>query len=204
VPTIHLGNVPVQHVPQSYVRAPSAPRWTTVEDRIDPATALTSSSDVVALLALGHQVRTVNLMTELRWRTRTADGSRSAAVDRLVQDLVDALVFAGAAPFPVPVRGASAFSNRFTAEAPRDSRGRSLRDLDLNTRLLEYSFSYMIYSDTFDAIPDTAKALVYRRLWQVLSGVDTSARYSHLSPSLRRAVVDILRETKSDVSVHFQ
>ena len=201
VPRLHLGNVPVQHVPQSYVRAPSAPRWSSVDGRIDSTTAPLSSSDVVALLALGHQVRTVNLMTELRWRTRAAV---TPGVDQLVRDLVDALVFAGAAPFPAPVRGAPEFLNGFASVGPRDAHGRSLRELDLNTRLLKYSLSYLIYSDTFDAIPDRAKALVYRRLWEVLSCADTSEPYSHMSPALRQDIVEILRDTKSDVSVHFK
>jgi hypothetical protein len=62
----------------------------------------------------------------------------------------------------------------------------------------------MIYSDAFNALPDTAKNLVYRRLWQVLSGQDKNARYAHLSAADRQAIVEILRDTKKDLPDYFR
>ena len=55
-----------------------------------------------------------------------------------------------------------AFSGR------RDSRNRSLRELDLRTRLLKYRCSYMIYSPAFDGLPAEARAAVMSRMKQVL------------------------------------
>jgi len=40
---------------------------------------------------------------------------------------------------------------------------------------------------------------VYRRMWTVLSG-DTSRKYSHLSDADRRAIIEILRDTKADAA----
>jgi hypothetical protein len=57
----------------------------------------------------------------------------------------------------------------------------------------------MICSDAFDALPDAARTVVYERLWQVLSGSDVSPKYRKLSPTDRRAIVEILRDTKSDL-----
>jgi len=54
----------------------------------------------------------------------------------------------------------------------------------------------MIYSEAFDALPQTARNAVFSRLLEVLSGEDTSAKYTHLSPSDRLAILEILRETK--------
>ena len=62
----------------------------------------------------------------------------------------------------------------------------------------------MIYSDAFDALPDAAKGLVYRRMWQVLSGQDKAGRYAGLSTGDRRAIVEILRATKKDLPDYFQ
>jgi hypothetical protein len=56
----------------------------------------------------------------------------------------------------------------------------------------------------FDALPAAAKAEVYDRLWQVLSGKDRDKRYKHLSLADRQAIVDILRETKKDLPAFFQ
>jgi len=67
-------------------------------------------------------------------------------------------------------RPASPFARVFAARGPRDARGRSLRDLDLRTRLMRYPCSYLIYSEPFDALPDAAKRAIYARLWAVLSG----------------------------------
>src|SRR6185436_6989877 len=102
------------------------------------------------------------------------------------------------------VSGPSGFARVFGATGPRDSRGRSLRDLDLETRLMKYPCSYMIYSDAFNALPERAKDAVYVRLWEILSGQDRSQRYQILSRADRQAVVDILRDTKEDLPEYFR
>ncbi|MCU1334531.1 MAG: hypothetical protein JWO19_112 [Bryobacterales bacterium] len=56
----------------------------------------------------------------------------------------------------------------------------------------------MIYSDAFDALPAEAKDAIYKRLWQVLSGAEKDKRYARTSATDRRAVLEILRETKRD------
>jgi hypothetical protein len=61
----------------------------------------------------------------------------------------------------------------------------------------------MIYSEAFDALPDTAKRLVYDRLWQVLSGRDKDRRFAVLSDADRQAIIEILRETKKDLPDYF-
>jgi MinD-like ATPase involved in chromosome partitioning or flagellar assembly len=62
----------------------------------------------------------------------------------------------------------------------------------------------MIYSDAFSALPDAAKSLVYRRLWLVLAGQDKDKKYARLSPADRRAIIEILRDTKKDLPDYFQ
>jgi hypothetical protein len=62
----------------------------------------------------------------------------------------------------------------------------------------------MIYSAAFDALPHEAKAAIYRRLWQILSGEETAPRYVRLSPADRQSIVEIVRETKSDLPAYFR
>ena len=86
---------------------------------------------------------------------------------------------------------------------PKDSRGRSLRQLDLERRLFRYPCSYMIYAPAFDALRPEAKAAIYERLWRVLSGAERDRRYERLSAADRRAIIEILRDTKSDLPPYF-
>ena len=83
---------------------------------------------------------------------------RSDVVALLVlEPLVKALLQVDAAPLPGKIAGNSGFDGWFQAQGPRDAQGRSLRELDLGTRLLRYPLSYMIYSAGFDGLPGYAK-----------------------------------------------
>jgi hypothetical protein len=134
-------------------------------------------SDIAALMVFQHQVRMMNLIAQMR-----------AGVGG-VNELVDALLFVDESPLPGRVRGSSGFTEKFEARGPRDSKGRSLRDLDLNTRLLRYPCSYMIYSDAFNGLPAGVKTAVYRRMLAVLA---------NRSVADRDAIIEILRDTKKD------
>jgi hypothetical protein len=210
VPAKHLGNVPVLHVPKSYVRADLAPKLTAVSEAFDSSTHLTPHSDIVALMVLNHQTRMVNLLTRLGWQSRIAahDGATKGGLPPHVRDtaneLVDYMLFVDEAPLPSPVRGLSSFTKDFPAKGPRDSKGRSLRDLDLTRRLLRYPCSYMIYTDAFDALPPATLAIVYERMWAILSGKVTAAEYAKLSPADRRAIIEILRETKKNLPAYWR
>jgi hypothetical protein len=121
----------------------------------------------------------------------------------LVREVVDYLLFVHEAPLPSPVQGSSAFAQQFAAQGPRDSKGRSLRDLDLEQWLLRYPCSYMIYTEAFDALPAPAKAAVYERMWEILSGQEKGASYSRLTAADRQAIIEILRDTKKDLPDSF-
>jgi hypothetical protein len=210
VPARHLGNVPVVHVPRSYVRAEVAPSLTTGASAFDASAYLTPHSDVVALLVLNHQLHMTNLLTRLGWEARIAehDASRRGAklpdIRQTVGEVVDYMLFVDEAALPSPVGGSSTFAREFSSKGPRDAKGRSLRELDLTRRLLRYPCSYMIYTDAFDALPLAARMSLYQRLWDVLSGKETDKLYSGLSLADRRAIVEILRETKIGLPPYFQ
>jgi hypothetical protein len=125
-------------------------------------------------------------------------------VDTVAREIVDYMLFVDEAPLPTRVEGSSGFAEKFSARGPKDSRDRSLYQLDLTTRLLRYPCSYMIYSEAFDGLPAAARDAVYRRLYAVLSGADQTPRYSRLSPSDRRAIIDILQETKRALPAYFR
>jgi hypothetical protein len=208
VPARHLGNVPVLHVPTSYVRATAAPKLKSASEAFDASAYLTPQSDVVALMVLNHQTHMTNLLTRLGWQSRIAlhggqPQSMPADVRETARELADYMLFADEALLPSPVQGASTFARDFPSRGPRDSKGRSLRDLDLTRRLFRYPCSYMIYTDAFEALPGPAKALVYERLWEVLTGAAKDWDYAKSPADDRRAIVEILRETKKGLPATF-
>ena len=194
---------------------------------VDADEYLTPHSDVVALMVLEHQVEAHNRFTRAAHGTLRAlrdeqvinealgepakPGVHSAStlgrIKSSCEPLVEYLLFAGEAKLTEPITGDSTFAADFAARGPRDSRGRSLRDFDLRTRLFKFPCSYLIYSRAADELPEAARSYVHRRLWEILSGRDgggsssaaTSKAYAHLTPADRTAIAEILRDTKPDL-----
>lgn len=189
---------------------------------LDVSAYLGDSSDIVALMVLEHQTQMQNLITRAGFETRAAlhyDQIMNQAMDRPVDHrsdsakrriasvgdkLVDYMLFVDEFQLTDPVRGTSAFSSEFAARGPFDSRGRSLRDLDLTHRVLKYPCSYLIYSKPFANLPPLVKEHVYRRLFDVLVGVNEEARYAHLTSADRRAILEILHDTQTDLPDYWQ
>ena len=145
-----------------------------------------------------------NLITRIGWESRVNTYDRAKAANtNLAKEFVDYLLFIDEAPLPTKIKGTSGFSQKFQLLGPNDSKGRSLRQLDLERHLMRYPCSYMIYSQAFDGMPPGAKNAVYSRLWQVLSGRETDPRYARLSLEDRKAVTEILRETKKGLPSYF-
>jgi len=159
---------------------------------------LSATSDVVALMLLGHQVEVHNRIGEATHQLKGMQDVSPARLSEAVEPLVRSLLFSGAATFPEPMRGVSELAKAFSSSDPRDSRGRSLRDLDLDRRLLRHPLSYLIYSDSFDHMPDAAREYIYRRMSEVLTGKDRSEEFAHLSTADRSSLLQILTETKHE------
>jgi hypothetical protein len=54
----------------------------------------------------------------------------------------------------------------------------------------------MIYSETFDSMPAVVRTRVYQRLYDVLTNKDTTKTFARLSAGDRRAILEILLDTK--------
>lgn len=189
-PARHMGNLPL--FMKGDPPATAAPLRPSLAGTVDLPGYPTPYSDIVALMVLEHQTHALNLITRTAWEARIG----SVNVPDAVRDLADYLLFVGEARIAGPMEGSSGFAGKFAAMGPRDSKGRSLRELQLEGRLMKYPLSYTIYSPAFDAIPQFARDAVMARLNDVLSGEDASPKYAHLTPEIRRAIVEILKETK--------
>jgi hypothetical protein len=113
----------------------------------------------------------------------------------MLEGLVRALLFVHEAPIDGPVSGGAGFDGWFQKQGPHDRQGRSLRQLDLSTRLFRYPLSYVVYSDAFDGLPGFAQDYVYRRIAAVLKGTDTGPDFAHLEAGTRKAILEILLDT---------
>jgi hypothetical protein len=216
---VHLGNIQASDPVKSPVAFASLKvnRPGTLEklDRVfDTRPYLTNHSDVVALLVFEHQVYIENLITRANFKARTLVARENGGqvgdslswaqlppkaqpiVKAMLEPLVKALLLVDAAPLPGRITGNSGFDSWFQAQGPRDRQGRSLRELDLKTRLFRYPLSYMVYSAGFDGLPAYAREYVYGRIADVLSGRDHSASYAGLSAADRAILLEILRATK--------
>ena len=100
-----------------------------------------------------------------------------------MKEAADYFLFVGETPIASPVQSGSAFAKSFASSGPRDRKGRSLRELDLQTRLFKYRCSYMIYSPAFDGLPSEAREAVYALMRERITDRDT---------------IEILDETKPD------
>ena len=105
------------------------------------------------------------------------------------------LLFSSEAKLTARWRARPTFAKEFAARGPFDTKGRSLRQFDLKTRLFKYPCSYLIYSQAFAELPKEVKDYVFKRLNEILTGKDTSEPFAHLSVGERGAVLEILRET---------
>jgi hypothetical protein len=206
--------LPAEHLGNAVAALSGSSRALTSTGSLYPSDGyLANTSDVVALLVFAHQAQTVNLLILAGWEARvnepdsaaaTARDTSAAVLRRAARDLADSLLFIDEARLDAPIRGSSGFAERFSAEGPRDRKGRSLRQLDLTRRLMRYPCSYLINSPMFDRLPEHMKTLVYERLWQILSGAEHGPRYrSALTFDDRRAIVEILRGTKQGLPSYF-
>jgi hypothetical protein len=168
-------------------------------------------------MVLEHQVEMLNRLSRANLETQMAmhyqtvfnkglgrpvDEKSESAWSRIHSagdDVVRYMLFEGETKLTDEVKGTSAFASEFSARGPRDSKGRSLRDFDLKTRLFRYPCSYLIYSRSFEALPAEVKEYVYQRLWDILNGRGDGKEDPEVDPKDAQAIIEILRETKPDL-----
>lgn len=214
----HMGNALLrsgrESRPRDTLDREAGANVTDLASRFNVADYLTPHSDLVALMVLEHQTQMHNLLTFANYEARATshyDGVMNVALERPADHVSDTtrrrlaaaadkllryLLFADEFRLTDPVRGTSGFAEEFTQRGPRDSRGRSLRDFDLTTRLFKYPCSYLIYSPSFDRLPDVIRKPIAARLHAILTARDADPAFAHLSPADRTAILEILSETK--------
>lgn len=163
-------------------------------DKPESMVTAATQSDIVALMVFDHQMHMMNLITRVGWDYRLAASlEANDVIEKQLRDdvaeFVDYLLFVNEATLPDKIQGMSGFAEKFAALGPMDAKGRSLRQFDLEHRLMRYRCSYMIYSQAFDGMPDRARKAIYARIREVLGRFPAADR---------DAVLEILHDTKKD------
>ncbi|MEO8315366.1 MAG: hypothetical protein ABI645_11280 [Pseudomonadota bacterium] len=188
-----------------------------VDGYFDASGYLTNKSDIAALLVLEHQSYVQNLITRANYKVRTIvargrgaadswaalDRERQAAIRPIIEPVVRAMFFADAVKLN-DIEGIGGYTARFSRSGPLDSRGRTLRELDLHKRLFRYPLSFLVYSEHFDALPSYVLDYIDSRIAEVLQGRDTTGLSARISAADRAAITQILIDTKPRLASRLQ
>lgn len=174
----------------------------------DTSGYLSPYSDIVALMVLEHQSQMHNVMTRADFTVRqlqydnaqlekTAESAEewNAQLRLIAEEVVDYMLFCDETMLTSEVKGSLAFRGDFTECGPKDSQDRSLRDFDMKTRMFKYPCSYLIYSSAFEGLNKDLRREVIAQLGDILEGRNNLPKYDHLTPTTRREILEILRET---------
>lgn len=222
--TMHRGNALASERGDQLVFEPAVERPDELSAKFETAAYLKPTSDVVALLVFEHQMAVQNSLTHAGFAARRmiayqhglqktfkepetdepAYDSVKSVFASSAQDVVDRLLFRGAAPLPPGITGHAGFRQNFAKDAPRSRAGHALKDLLLTERLFAQRCSYLIYSDSFHALPETLKARILDRLDAALRGRDQKDRYAYIPAEEKARIREILVETLPEAQARWK
>jgi hypothetical protein len=162
-----------------------------------------ATSDLLAHLLHEHQVGGVNRLIRAQYRFRELRHRNGGSVPQALPpdletelaDLLSYLLFAQEAPLPASgIPGNPAFREGF-ARNRKAVDGHSLKDLDLQTRLLRFRCSYLIHTPLFEGLDADLRRRILRDLDHALSPGKRNAASRHLSDSEAAVIRTILRAT---------
>ncbi len=216
----HMGNeIASSTGSEAFIDREKGANVTDLGGYFDKSLHLRADSDIVSLMVLEHQCEMHNRLSRgmlriRKWAHRQAEFQRM--MGELVSDeptgtlltvlngeterIVEYLLFSEEIRLPEEgIEGTDDFEKSFRTNRKEDAKGRSLKDFNLDSRLFEYRCSYMIYSEAFELMPDMLKRSVYKLLFEVLESDDPPEGFSHLPSRERRAIREILLETKPEI-----
>jgi hypothetical protein len=177
--------------------------WTPLEPgkRFDWNRYPAATSDLLAHLVHEHQVGGVNRMTRAQYRVRelraagngTLGAAALSAVEADAREIIRYFLFADEVPLPAGgVPGDEAFRKDF-AKARVEVEGRSLKDLDLKTRMFRHRCSFLVHSAQFAGLDPEVRGRVVRGLESALAPGEGNPEYRYLGEDEKAAIRSILR-----------
>jgi hypothetical protein len=188
---------------------------------LDPTPYPSNTSDIVALMMLEHQLTVQNMITYVTFKApavlqragfpeaKTATSwaelppRAQRSLTRMMDRLVGTLLMENATTLEDGIAGSAAYQDWFTSLGPTDSTGRSLRELDLQTRLFKYPLSYLVYSSAYSTLPAYALDYIDTRLREVLRGeIPIEHPYSQAERDAALAILNATSHNRPAVTAH--
>ncbi len=131
-------------------------------------------------------------MDELLKRDDPISDSTARRIKHASDKVLKYMFFADEAAIPKIEIADSAFAQAFHAREPKDSKERSLYQLRANRRMFRYPFSYLVYTDTFNDLPQEALDYIWPEIERIL---DPTIRYEGLQPLVSCATRPLLKRS---------
>jgi len=185
---------------------PSGPETRPVEpgEMWDFARHLRPTSDILPHLVHEHQLGFENRVFHAAYvmRQLLAQGhgslpmSAKTEFEALADGLARYILFAEEAKLPREgIQGDADFIREFQRNKKPVAGGASLKDFDMQTRIFKYRCSYMLYTPSWQKLPQALRDRVYYKMAEGLRDQNPSPVYAHLPPNERLAIRAILKET---------
>jgi hypothetical protein len=198
----HRGNL---YGKTAFLKAEEKPNYlgnlTSLKPLVDLTDYANPTSDIVALMVLEHEAHMHNYLTRLHYETQMSLSryQHIRYLRSMAEGFLKYLLFMEETPLKAKVKGTSGYADYFASLGPKDHRGRSFRQFDLESRLFKYPCSFLIYSEAFDLLPKPMREHLLQRLHEILTGQDTSPEFADLSADRRKAILEILLDTKPNL-----
>jgi len=187
---------------------------TRLDGLINTSAYLSPHSDLVALMVLEHQSRMHNLITRAHFEAdsiayydrlynkaldRPADYQSDVSkrrIARVADDLLRYLLFVDEFQLKSPIAGTSTFTRDFSVRGQTKRSRRSLRWLDLKTRLFRYPCSFLVESASFERLPGPVRKRVVSRLSDILHDRESGDEFARLTRDNRHEILEILNQSR--------
>lgn len=165
---------------------------------------LRPTSDILPHLVHEHQIGFENRVFHAAYLMRQwlAEGrgalpsTAKTDFEEVADELAQYILFVDEAALPKEgVVGDADFMREFQRNAKTSTNGRSLKELDLKTRLFRFRCSYMLYTESWLRLPQMLKDRVYFKMAEGLREQNANPTYAHLGTEEKLAIRAILKET---------
>ena len=216
--TRHMGNLLYEkREPNSAAIVKDHGILKSLDQVIDTQPYLSDKSDIVALMVMEHQITVHNIITQSSYNVRrwlhydrimtrespSSSGTIREPTKRMIRNQADRLLKVMLFQDEIEldgwgVEGDEVFQDTFQLNSQECIDRRSLKDFELLSRLFKHRVSYMIYSKSFEALPEIFKEVFYSKLHAILTGQSDTETYSYLKEKERNRILKILTETDLD------
>jgi hypothetical protein len=161
------------------------------------------TSDLVAHLVHEHQVGGVNRMVRAQYRIRALrhvgggvlGKEASAEVDADVREVVRYLLFADEVPLTAGALSSEGDFARAFVVGRKAVGGRSLKDLELRTRLFRHRCSFLVHTPLFAGLDPELRKRVLDGMGMALAPGEGAVEFRYLGEDEKQTIRGILRET---------